>query len=393
MKTFLSTLGLVAFTLAGASAVSAQSSPAPTPATSAAPSPSPSPSAPPKTLQFSGFADAGYVSGTGNATLKFTNGSNSRVFDTFNREPDLQNLDIQATLTAGSLGGKLELNGGTDPDVFAAYPAAGNGFDVQQAYLTYTLGKLTLQGGKFVTLAGAEVIDSPGDSNYSRSILFGFAIPFTHTGGRLTYALTNQLSVIAGINAGWDDIRETNGQRTVEYGAAWNPSSVVSFAAQGYTGYEQLNNYSGCPTTGVLPSCQQGQRTLIDAVGTYHATSALSFTANYDRGRQGNASLFDTTASNTANWSGLAGYATYAFNPKVSGTLRYEGFHDTDGYRTGFAQYWREGTLTVGYSPTSAVTFRGEFRHDTSDHAVFLNAGNVSASTLSSFGLEALVKF
>jgi len=37
--------------------------------------------------------------------------------------------------------------------------------------------------GKFVTLAGSEVIWSPSNSNFSRSILFG-AIPFTHTGVR-----------------------------------------------------------------------------------------------------------------------------------------------------------------------------------------------------------------
>jgi len=48
----------------------------------------------------------------------------------------------------------------------------------------YAHGPLTIIGGKFVTLAGAEVINSTLDTNYSRSILFGYAIPFSHTGAR-----------------------------------------------------------------------------------------------------------------------------------------------------------------------------------------------------------------
>jgi hypothetical protein len=38
-----------------------------------------------------------------------------------------------------------------------------------------------------VTLAGYEVIEAWKDPNITRSILFGFAIPFTHTGIRANY--------------------------------------------------------------------------------------------------------------------------------------------------------------------------------------------------------------
>ncbi len=42
---------------------------------------------------------------------------------------------------------------------------------------------LTLKGGKFVTLLGQKVIESPNNLNFSRGYLFGLAIPLTHTGG------------------------------------------------------------------------------------------------------------------------------------------------------------------------------------------------------------------
>lgn len=317
--------------------------------------------------------------------------------------------------------GKLELSAGTDADIIQSYPGAFNSFDVTQAYLAYQLGHLSIQGGKFETLAGAEVIEYPGNLNFSRSILFGFAIPFTHTGGRLTYAVTPHLNVIAGANAGWDEVRSINGRQTAEYGFAFNPSSAVSLTAQGYTGFEQLSNYvngynpyvSGTPNqTAVLtafgaipptvippcidgtPRCTQGQRTLIDTVATVHPTGATTVTLNYDRGLQHNAALGDADGAGTAGWSGLAGYVGYNFTPKVSFAARYEGFHDTDGYRTGFVQFWREATGTISYNLTSALQLRGEYRHDVSDHDVFLNAdGATFGHQNSTVSLDGLVKF
>jgi hypothetical protein len=421
---------LIAF--AGTAAAQAQTSPTPapspaaSPAPAASPSPTASPSPPPHLIQFSGFADAAYSSHVGNGTSKFVNNYPSRVFDYNDRTPDLQNLNVNAALNAGNLTGKLELSAGTDADIIQSYPGAFNSFDVTQAYLAYQLGHLSVQGGKFETLAGAEVIEYPGNLNFSRSILFGFAIPFTHTGGRLTYALTPHLNVIGGVNAGWDEVRSINGRLTGEYGLAFTPSSALTFNAQGYTGIEQLSNYvnpyspyiSGTPnqtatsqaiTPGGLPvtlpaiippcidgvaRCAQGQRSLIDLAGTVHPTTATTFTLNYDRGLQHNASLGDADGAATAGWSGLAGYLGYNFTPKLSIAGRYEGFHDTDGYRTGFVQFWREGTGTVSYNLTSALTLRAEYRHDVSDHDVFLNAdGTTFGHQNSTVSLDGLVKF
>jgi len=60
--------------------------------------------------------------------------------------------------------------------------------------------------GKFVTLAGYEVIEARNDPNISRSILFGFAIPFTHTGIRSHYA-AGPLDFYLGMNDGWDTVK------------------------------------------------------------------------------------------------------------------------------------------------------------------------------------------
>jgi hypothetical protein len=393
VKKIYAILGLVTLSLGVSVAASAQSTPAPamSPVASPAPSPTPTATPTPKVIQFSGFADAGYTSHTGSTSLQFTNGGNSRVFDYIDHQPALQNLNIAAALNAGALGGKLELSMGSDADIIAAYPAAFNGFDLTQAYLSYTSGPFTLIGGKFETLAGAEVIESPSNTNFSRSILFGFAVPFTHTGARLTFAPNSKISAILGVNAGWDDMHDTNGQRTVEYGIALNPSAAFSLTAQGYTGFEQISN--------VPLSTVQGQRKLIDIVGTYHANPKLTFVANYDHGFQQNAPILNAAGATvspfgTAGWSGLAGYGSYQVDPRTTASVRYESFHDAAGYRTGFAQTWREGTLTLGYAPSSSVLFRGEFRRDTSDQPVFAHFGvGAPASSTGSFGFEAIVKY
>ncbi len=448
LKKLISLAAFVVATFAATAAAQAQPSPvpsaspaaqppmnpsvaSPTPAAPAAASPSPSPSAPPHLIQFSGFGDAAYTSRAGDTTTRFSNSLAdgtpvgapyaSRVFDWNDRNPDLQNLNVQAALNAGNLTGKLELSAGTDADIIASYPGAFNGFDVTQAYLAYQLGKLSLQGGKFETLAGAEVIESPSNLNYSRSILFGFAVPFTHTGGRLTYAVTPHVNVIGGVNAGWDEIRSTNGRLTAEYGFAFNPSSAITLTAQGYTGIEQLANYSNgfnpyangnppfpagatgnqttTPNTGIPPSAQ-GQRTLIDIVGTVHPTSATTLTFNYDHGQQHNYTNAVTGTTLTAGWSGLAGYASYQLNPRFVASARYEGFRDPQGYRTGILSaggvgpFLHEGTVTLGYNLTSALTLRGEYRHDTADQNVYLRTDGATLSNgNSTYALESIVKF
>jgi hypothetical protein len=417
-KTLKKLLSLVAFTLtafAGTCAAQAQTSPSPSPspapAASPAPAPSPtaSPSPPPHLIQFSGFGDAAYSSRLSDTTTKFGTGTGypSRVFDFTDRSPVLQNLNVQAALNAGNLTGKLELSAGSDADIIQSWPGAFNGFDVTQAYLAYQFGKLSAQAGKFETLAGAEVIESPSDLNFSRSILFGFAVPFTHTGGRLTYAVTPHLNVIGGVNAGWDEVRSTNGRLTAEYGFAFNPSAAASLTAQGYTGIEQLANY----TTGYnpyalsvpvnsTPSGAQGQRSLIDVVGTVHPTGATTVTVNYDHGLQHNYTNPIDLTTLTASWSGLAGYVSYQVNPKLAASVRYEGFKDPQGYRTGILSpagigpLWHEGTFTLGYNLTSALTLRGEYRHDTIDQAAFLRTdGTTFGNNNSTVALEGLVKF
>ena len=345
-------------------------------------------------IDLHGYMDVAYsyLSGAG----VFTSGVADRVFDT---EPNSFNVH-QAALTIDyqpkeGFGGLVALTAGRDARVIASLGESTSNFDVTQAFAQYAHGPLTLIAGKFVTLAGAEVINSTQDTNYSRSILFGYAIPFTHTGARLTYAASDQVSVIVGVNNGWDQLQDANKQKTGELGISLTPNKVFSLAAQGYSGVEQLSGgtFIGAGTHGL--------RSLIDAVGTYNATSQLTFILNVDWGQQENVTSLVNGTSITAKWDGAAAYANYQVNDQWRLSVRAEYFDDKDGYRTGVIQKWKEATLTLAYLPTKFIEIRGEVRGDKSDSNAFVKdtaffSGTPGAGVTdnqASIGLEAVYKF
>ena len=342
-------------------------------------------------FDLTGHIDAAYTHLSGNG--KFLSGVNDRVFDFKRNDAMFHALDLQLAKTPDAgFGGLLDLTIGKDADTIASYgtisksrgPANGANhyFDVTQAYVHFGAAPLTIIAGKYVTLSGAEVIKSDGDVNYSRSILFGYAIPFSHTGVRATWKVSDSLSLIGGVNQGWDALTDPNSDKTAEVGVTFAPSKEMSFVAVYYGGRELLTNY---PKSDV-----NGMRNLVDLVGTFNLSEQLTLVLNYDYGTQDKAA-FD---GGKAKWQGLAAYLNYQLSEQWRVSLRAEYFDDKDGYRTGVAQKWKEGTVTLAYLPAKAWEIRGEFRTDKSDKDAFLKSDGVSATdTQRSFGLEVLYKF
>ena len=353
----------------------------------------------------SGYVDAGYTDI--NSTGLFTNGGLTRVFDAPNAAAgsnfshvNLNQVGVTiAKAPPSGFGGLVNFTGGQDANIIASYGAGqkatggytnNHSFDVTQAYGSYATGPVTVILGKFATLAGAEVIPSMSDTNYSRSILFGYAIPFTHTGARLTYAVTDTVSLIAGVNNGWDQVQDSNSDKTAELGFTAAPNKMFSFAGSYYGGKELAAGPFGAAAT-------NGNRNLVDLVATINATDSLSFVANYDNGSQANATL-PGGLTGTAKWDGLALYANYMFNSDWRLSFRTEYLNDKAGYRTGLGVpvKWSENTLTLAYMPAKDLELRGEVREDHSNDAVnagFLQSNGTSKSNQTSLGLEAIYKF
>ena len=344
-------------------------------------------------ITMTGYLDVSYSHLSGDGV--FTSGAPNRVFDTQQDGFSLQ----QAALNVGyqpkeGFGAFVNLTLGNDADVIAPYdrsPSTSK-FDLTQAYAQYAGSGFTVIAGKYVTLAGAEVIASPSNPNFSRSILFGYAIPFTHTGVRATFTPSDTLSLILGVTNGWDDLKDTNTSKTIEVGATFAPVKAFSLAAAGYFGKERVG--------GLVGSGTEGERSLIDVVATWNITDALTLIVNADWGQQDNLGEYLTSLelysgpNYSAKWDGVSGYLNFTVSDNWKLSLRAEYFDDKDGYRTGVIQKWKEITGTAAYLPTKHAEVRLELRGDNSDVSSFSKTyGAGSSKSQESIAVQALYKF
>jgi hypothetical protein len=234
---------------------------------------------------------------------------------------------------------------------------------LKEGYLSYLApaGKgLQIDVGKFVTNAGAEVIETKDNWNYSRGLLFSWAIPYFHFGVRAKYTLNSKASLTGFLLNGWNNSVDNNSGKTTGFTLALNPTKKLGLIENYYVGPEQANDNSDF-------------RHLTDTVVTYNPTAKLSLMANYDYGHDrvvGSNPGLPTLAA-PVWWSGIAGYIKYAPNAKWAVATRGEWFKDHNGFSTGTAQNLGEFTLTLERLLASQIITRLEYRRDMSDQAVF----------------------
>jgi hypothetical protein len=334
-------------------------------------------------LDSAGLSVSGYVA----ASYYASNGypANIHQFDIRHNTFQLDQAGLQvAYQPKEGFGALVDVIAGEDARLLhAAEDGNDNSFDVRQAFLQYATGNLTVMAGKFVTLAGAEVINPTLNTNFSRSLLFFDSEPLTHTGVRAAYAM-GEFTLTGGVNNGWNSTSTDFGSKTGELGVAWAPASkLFALAANAYFGKNEAFD---------------AERTLIDIVATYNATSQLSIVLNFDWDQQQDALIDATGGLHDASWNAAALYVNYAINDQFRVSLRGEYLDDEDGFVTGAHQTLKEGTLTLGYAPVKNFELRAEFRYDKSgaDTPTFVRSRDPNAplsDNLSQFALQAVYKF
>ncbi len=336
-------------------------------------------------LSVTGYLDSAYSHSDRNLETAFSD----RVFDSQNNSFVLHQFGLQvAKQPKEGFGGVVNITAGKDAQVIHAFPesssASNSLFDITQAFAQYASGPLTVMAGKYVTLQGSEVIWTPTNVNFSHSILFG-AIPFTHTGVRASYALGDSATLYAGVNNGWDQLQDSNRNKTLELGVTLTPIKPLSITISDYNGKESA---TGTPSI----TAAQGNRNSLNAVATYTLNDSLSFGVEGLKVTQKN---FSTgTGTKDADYTGFAGYVTYMMSPKWRTVVRAESFNDKDGFHFGTADTkYKEGTLTVSYLASTSFEVRGEVRRDTATNAVFQDFDGGMKKSLMTFGLQALYKF
>lgn len=349
-------------------------------------------------IRLSGFVDTayhwnfdspGFTAPTGTAVDR---NQSTGVFDTIGNSFTLHAVEVVLEKPAPATGGvgfRTDLFYGQDAKVIAAGGTEVDDFDLQQAYVEARLplhalegnkflgNNLYLRAGKYVTLAGAEVIEAKDNWNTTRSYMFGYSIPFTHTGVRAAYDLWGgKVTLTTGLNNGWDLVEDNNRYKTWEGQIAFKPKDNLLFTGTFYFGPENLN--------------QAGhKRFLMDYVALWNVTKKLSLMANIDWAREGRA-VGGPRPFKTADWDGYALYGRYQLTDKLAFATRGEIFVDRDTFRVGAGavaggvareRRYTEWTSTTEYKLYTNLISRLEYRYDWADTSLF--SGESSQNTLS----------
>jgi len=361
---------------------SAPSAPAQAPAPPAAPAAAPTWSVGP--MDISGLID-GYYSYNANRPSDAANGQINDLYN-FNDKTDQFNLS-EARLT---------LNHDPDPvgahvDVFYGRTNTlvnGGSHDqgdyIEQAFISLKPAKakgLELDFGKFVTSAGAEVIESKDNWNYSRSILFAWAIPYYHFGLRSSLPVSKVDTIGVQVVNGWNNVTTNNGGVTI--------GLTNALVKPKYTW--NVNYYTG-PSNA---ETEKGYRNLIDTTLLLTPNAKFNAYLNYDYGQNRDAltgsGITAVGDTNLNHWQGVAGAIHEQLNGTSAFAARFEYFKDPQGYSTGANQDLKEGTATYEYKWAEGLLARIEYRRDWSQ-VLFFHKGNdqlVSAQTTLTMGFVA----
>lgn len=233
--------------------------------------------------------------------------------------------------------------------------------DGYAAYLVPAGRGLQIDVGKFSTPAGPEVIESYANWNYSRGLLFDFALPFYVFGARAKYDFNEQFALTGYFVNGWNNIVDTYGSdKTFGMRADWKPTSKIFLAETWFGGKEPT------PTS-------VGRRNLSDTILGFTPTSKLSLMATADYSR----SMFLFPYRVPVHWFGAGAYARYQIFPALAAAARYEYFDDPFGVATCGAcatvtpQHVNEVTTTAEVRLQRHFLARLEYRYDRSNQPVF----------------------
>lgn len=303
-------------------------------------------------VQFSGLVD-GYYSLNFNHPASGDNGL--RNFDLKANQFSLNMAKVTMEHTADPIGFRLDLGFGKAFDVIHAGEKNPDTFrHLEQAYISIKPPKakgLQIDVGEFVTSAGAEVIETNSNWNYSRSLLFAWAIPYYHFGVRTSMPVGKYFTGGVQLVNGWNNIEDNNSGKTWGFtGTFANPK--ISWSNNYYVGPEKANT-------------NEGYRQVYDTTLLLTPNPKANFYVNFDYGHDKN------IGPGSSHWVGVAGAARFQLSSLFAVAPRVEWFNDADGFSTGTAQKVKEFTITGEMKLTDYAVTRLEYRRDWSDQQFF----------------------
>jgi len=318
-------------------------------------------------VSFSGFVDANY---SWNFASPDSRTNKLRNFDIPEHQVNLSLAELVIQKKAQPIGFRADIDFGTANDVVQGIAPYGTTpyntlTNIQQAYLTGVIpvGKgLTADAGKFVTHMGYEVIESKDNWNYSRSLLFAWAVPYYHTGFRLTYPFADNFTAAVHIVNGWNSVIDNNKEQSLGLTLSYSPGGSTTLILNVMDGFEQPEGVDA------------GKKKVFDLIVTQQLTEAFALSLNADYGDE-------RLPAGLYTWKGAALYGRYVLSGGSAFALRAEIFDDPGGYATGLGVadlVVNEVTATYEYKFAEALLVRGEARYDFANSPIFDKGANVN---------------
>jgi Putative beta-barrel porin-2, OmpL-like. bbp2 len=276
------------------------------------------------------------------------------------------------------VGFRVDLDyGPTATMVHAFEPGGTNTYqNIEQAYVSFLAPAgtgLQIDFGKFVTMMGNEVIETKDNWNYGRSLLFALAIPYYHTGARVTYSPNDKVTLQGHLVNGWNNSADNNTAKSIGGSVTVKPNAKLTIIENFMFGPEQTDN-------------NDDWRKVSDTIVTYAATKQVTVVANYDHGQ-------DKVDGETVDWHGIAGYARYQPKDWLAFSPRVEWYKDSDGFSTGTAQTLKELTLTAEFKHKDGIIMRLEYRGDFSDEPFFTKKASEFKKNQNTFTVGVIYAF
>lgn len=274
-------------------------------------------------------------------------------------------LGLDASYSSGTIGATASLRYGTAANrLIGQY---GNGLtleNVWQAYVTWTpVEKLTLDLGQFATLYGAEVGESWLNVNYTRGALYFYMQPFWHTGMRVAYQATDELTVKAILTNGVN-----NGLASVPYNGlpSRGPDIGLQLAYAGESVSAYLGYY-GSP----IESDGNNWSHFVDlvVVGSFGDATVIF---NGDVGVNNPAEVGGVDPKNQT-YFGLSLAGAYKLSDEFGVALRGEFLKAPSAYGAEFGKSLITATLTLDYKPADGIVIRLDNRLEAADSDMFAN--------------------
>jgi hypothetical protein len=340
-------------------------------------------------IDFSGLVD-GYYNFNANHP---NDGSGS------SSENQLRNFDVDSNAFSLSMA-KLTLSHDPDPIGFRVDLMFGKTESIilgtepnfkylEQAFVSWKPTKghgFEADFGEFVTSAGAEVIESKDNWNYSRSLLFSWAIPYYHVGLRTSMPITKAFTGGFQVVNGWNNFTDNNSGKTVGITGVYTKTKFT-WSGNYYTGPENSNTNVGfrnlLDTTLLLtPSAKFNAYINYDYVQNRNAVSTTPiFLSSVRADATSHATTPAYIKGTLDHLQGIAAAARFQATSTIAFAGRYEYLGDgsaqganvgTPSIGMGTHNKFNEFTLTGEYKIPEGLLFRVEYRRDGSDQKYFL---------------------